>query len=328
MDETGECFYPLNPRVKKIQQSLSFGITREGNIMSRKLRLLSDVLKLRKMLKAGSFDFFIATEYPFAIAAILAGAKKMMKIFAWEHHHFYELEKNGFWERLFKLAYPKLHGIVTLNPDEARLFSKLNRHVIVIPNMVFQKQLQDNPRLLRLLTIARLAHVKGIDLLLPLAKNILQKNPGWTWKLIGDGDMKNTVEEFIEKEGLQDRLILQPPLGSLLDKEYGETSIYVMTSRNECLPMTLLEAMSMGLPCVAFDCETGPRHIIKNGINGLLVEEGNILKLEMALELLIHSEEKRKLMGEAAMQSMKEFDSKKILQAWEKLFFPAIVDQP
>lgn len=319
LDETKSSFYPLLPAVQVIQQPLSFGITPEGNVISRKIKLLTDVLKLRKLLKDLKADLVIASEYPFAAAAILAGTKKISKIVSWEHHHYYELKRNVFWNKVFRLTYPRLDAVVCLNNDEKMLFASINHNPVVIPNFIEPSP----PSLLTnklILTVGRLTAVKGTDFLLQTAKLVLHEHPTWQWKLIGDGDMKEQVIQFIEKENLQNRLIIQPPVSHSIISEYQNASLYVMTSRNECFPMTLLEAQSVGLPCISFDCDSGPRHIIKNEENGLLVEKGNSSQLAAAASSLIMDDAKRKQMGELAINNIQQFSPDNIYQLWKQLF--------
>lgn len=319
LDETKNSFYPLLPAVRVIQQALSFGITPEGNVISRKIKLLTDVLKLRKLLKDMKADLVIASEYPFAAAAILAGARKISKVVSWEHHHYYELQRNVFWNKIFRLTYPRLDAVVCLNEDEKKFFAPINHQPIVIPNFTEPSPPSQLTNKL-ILTVGRLTAVKGTDLLLATAKLVLNQHPDWQWKLIGDGDLKEEVMRFIEKENLQNRLIIQPPVSHSIISEYQNASLYVMTSRNECFPMTLLEAQSVGLPCISFDCDSGPRHIINNEENGLLVEKENISQLAAAVSSLIINGEKRKLMSEYAEKSIRQFSPENIYQLWKQLF--------
>jgi len=319
LDEARNSFYPVHPSVEIIHHSLSFGITPEGNVISRKIKLLTDVLKLRRLLKQLHPDIVIASEYPFAAAIILSGSHKIAKAISWEHHHFYELKRNRFWHKIFKLTYPWLEAVVCLNNDEKRLFETINPKTTVIPNFIkaaARSELANKT----ILTVGRLTAVKGADLLLQTAKLVLQQHPGWKWKLIGDGDLKEEVLHFIEKENMQKQLIIQPPLHHNIIMEYQNASLYVMTSRNECFPMTLLEAQSAGLPCISFDCDSGPRHIIKNEENGILVEKENTLQLAAAVSSLIMDEAKRKKMGELALNNIQEFSPGKIYQLWKELF--------
>ncbi|MBS1654840.1 MAG: glycosyltransferase family 4 protein, partial [Bacteroidetes bacterium] len=290
LDETNKRYYPLNDNVSIRQLNLSFGITQEGNIITRKIRLLSDVLKLRKVIKETDPGHIIGTEYPFTIAAVLTGAGKKASLYAWEHHHLFELRKSLFWDKAFQLAYSRLKAIISLNEDEQVLYKKINRKSVVIPNFIIPDGSTHKTFKKRILTIARLTNVKGIDLLLPVAKEVLIKNSDWQWKIIGDGEMKELVLNFISENKLEKQLILQTPKNHMLQQEYLDASLYVMTSRNECFPMTLLEAQSAGLPCIAFDCDTGPRHIIIPGVNGLLVEKENTADLAEAISSLMKNE--------------------------------------
>jgi glycosyltransferase involved in cell wall biosynthesis len=319
LDKTNESFFPIAENINIIQQPLSFGITQDGNVITRKIKLLSDVLDLRKLLKTIQPDTVIATEYPFAVAALLAGAKKGSKLIAWEHHHFNELQKSFFWHKLFRLAYPKLHTVVCLNNDEKSFYACINAKSVVILNFILSQSvvnhLSDNNTIL---TVARLSPVKGIIHLLQTAKLVLLQYPDWQWKVIGTGEMKEEVMRFIEQEGLQNKLILQEPVSHNIQSEYQYASLFVMTSLNECFPMVLLEALSNGLPCIAFDCDTGPRHIITNNEDGLLVEKENPEKLAAAISSLINDEEKRKRMGSAAIRNMQRFSPDAVYKQWEE----------
>lgn len=320
LDETGKAFYPIDETVQFIQRPLSFGITPKGNIITRKIKLLNELPKLRKTLSSIKPSLIIATEYPFAVAAILCGAKKMAKIISWEHHHYYELKRNRFWNKLFNLTYPRLDAVVCLNEDERKITKPINNNPVVIPNFIAPTHSTAPLTSKLILTIARLTPVKGIDNLLQAAKLVLHLHPDWKWKIIGDGEMRDKLTAFIEKENLQAKLIIQAPLHHAIQEEYQNASLYVMTSRNECFPMTLLEAQANGLPCIAFDCETGPRHIITNNENGILVEKENPEKLSDAITTLINDEQLRKKMGEKAVVNVQRFSPEVIYKLWVQLF--------
>lgn len=320
LDDTDTCFYPMHPAVALVQQPLSFGITREGNVITRKIKLLSDVLKLRRLLKSIGPDLVLASEYPFAAAAILAGAGKYAAVVSWEHHHYYELKRNLFWNKLFRLTYPRLKAVVCLNADEQRLFASVNPHAVVVPNFTAATATVTHNREKTILTVARLTPVKGIRFLLQIAKTVLTAHRDWKWKLIGDGELKEDVLAFIQQEGLQQQLILQPPATHAIADEYASASLYAMTSVNECFPMTLLEAQSAGLPCIAFDCETGPRHIIRTE-NGILIPKEDTAQFAAAIRQLIGNEQLRENMGKAAGENSKQFTPDAVYGQWEQQVF-------
>lgn len=317
LDDTDKFFYPVGPNVNIIQQSLSFGISKEGNIFSRKIRLLSDVLRLRKVLKALKADIIISSEYPFTVAAVLAGAKKYSRLFSWEHHHHAWLKKNNFWSLLYNNACKKLDGIICLNKQEAGYYKQLCP-VHIIPNFVENKtgKLSSGEKK-QILSVGWLIPRKGTDLMLAAAKIILTKHPDWKWKLIGDGEMKQQVLDFIEQESLKDRFILQPPQSFFIEDEYLSSSLFVLSSRFEAFPMVLLEAMSYGLTCVSFDCPSGPSDIITDNIDGLLIEKENVEKLSAGISFLIENEQKRREIGLSAIKNVQRFSPDVVYKAWK-----------
>lgn len=103
-------------------------------------------------------------------------------------------------------------------------------------------------------------------------------------------------------------------------EKYAESSIYVMSSRFEGFGLVLVEAMSCGVPCVSFNCPQGPAEIIEDGVNGVLVENGNIVALADAIEDLIVNENKRIEMGRKAHEIVQKYSLEKIMDMWVELF--------
>ena len=109
-----------------------------------------------------------------------------------------------------------------------------------------------------------------------------------------------------------------------LDKKLRESSIFVLSSRYEGLPMVLLEAMSQGCTCISYDCKTGPREIISNNINGILVEDQNMDDMTLALSDLIENEDKRERLATEAIKSVDRFSVKNITDKWERLLVDVV----
>ena len=324
LDKAKEVFYPLDPSIKIIQQTLSFGITEEGNVVSRKIKLLSDVLKLRKVLKELQATHIIATEYPFAVAAVLSGAGKKAKLYSWEHHHFGAMTKSSFWNFASNRAFQRMNAIVCLNEDERNHYATASKNAVVIPNFIEpsgeELPLYEQNKKTDILSVTRFNHIKGIDLFMSVAKIVLQENPGLTWKVIGYGPQEEEVKEFILKENLSQQLLLQHAAAIDITTEYQQASLFVMTSRNECFPLVLLEAMSNGIPCVAFDCDTGPRHIIQHNKTGLLIEKENVTEMAKVISALIQDNDRRKSMSDNALEAAEQFYPDRVYEQWEKLF--------
>jgi Glycosyltransferase len=323
-DVTTNRFYAIDERVKVAQLSLSFGIEQKGSTLTRKVTMVKDVLAFRKWFKNVKADVIIATEYHLSVVCVLAGVHNKYKLMSWEHHHRYSLKKNTFWRKLIEFSYPKLSTIICLNDEEKELFTDLNSNVVTIPNFT---PIQDaiasvkNGHSKKILTVAYLSYTKGIDLLLEVAKNVLKTNDKVVWKVIGNGEelAKTVIHKFISDENLQGRIIIQEPTSSDLSEEYRSADIFVLTSRFECFPMTLLEAMSYSVPCIAFDCDTGPRHIIRNQVNGFLATNGNTNEMSKLIIELLSNEDYRKEIAKQAQIDSLSFSPEHVYLLWDRL---------
>jgi len=312
LDKTANSFFPLDKPVAVHSCEVDFGIRSNGNPIKNKIAFLKHLRILKRRLSELSPDIIVSTEYPFSIAARIV-LKKNMKLYSWEHHHFYHLKRSRFWQTLFKRYYSKINTIVCLNEDEAKLFQQIGCTTFVIPNftsfILNQKSTLDQKQIL---TIGWFTKTKGIDLIPEIAEKVFKKHPDWKWKIIGQGKETNSLK------GVSNLEVSEPV--STIEEEYLRSSIYVLPSRFECFPMVLLEAMSIGVPCIAFDCPTGPRHIINHNEDGILVEKEDIDAMASAIIELIENFEKRKQLGANASKNIKRFAPETVYQLWERLF--------
>jgi glycosyltransferase involved in cell wall biosynthesis len=104
-----------------------------------------------------------------------------------------------------------------------------------------------------------------------------------------------------------------------LDEQMSQASMYVLSSRFEGLPMVMIEAMSLGLPVVSFDCPTGPREVIENGRSGVLVRDGDVDALAEAMLAMVEDPEHRRRLGAGAAARAKDFALESIGPRWEGL---------
>lgn len=317
LDETNQVFYPLHPGVEVVQAALDFGITTKGNKLTRKLRFYSHIQKLKTLFQRLKPEVIVGTEYPQTIAGYLAN-EGAAGIFAWEHHHFHWLRKNVFWQLLWRRIYPRLHAVICLNKTEEELFSRAGCRTTVIPNFV-ERQERSTLSQKMILSIGWLIHRKGFDRIPAIAQKVFQRHPDWQWKIIGRGEEQAALEKAIEEKGLAKNVSIVPPASSQLQEVYRPASLFVMTSRFECFPMVLLEAMAYGLPCVSFDCPTGPSFIIKDNVDGNLIWQGDTDAMAEAILHLLQDEQKRKAFGDAAYKNVERFSPREIYALWESL---------
>ena len=169
-----------------------------------------------------------------------------------------------------------------------------------------------------IISVGRLSYEKGFDMLCEVAKNILTENTNWTWTILGDGPERLFLETKIKEYNLENRLILAGNVQNIEDY-YKKSSIYVMTSRYEGLPMTLLEAKSFSLPIISFDCETGPSEIVKNNVNGFLIKNNNIRDMENNILKLMKDIELRKNFQINSQIDLEKFNLEEVTLKWIKI---------
>lgn len=321
LDQTAVSFYPLTSGIEVVQAPLFFGIALPGNAVTRKVALIRDIIRLRRLLRCLEADIVIGSEYSITVPLYFAARRSHTAVYAWEHHHFHWLKKNRFWNLLFRWVYPRLRSVVCNNTAEKKLFDALGCRTVLIPNVVPAETRKavslENPMLL---TVGWLIKRKGIDLIPAIAHLIFTDNSHWQWKIIGTGEELPALQSQLKEKELTERVIVEPPVSHHLENVYSQTSICVMTSRFECLPMVLLEATSHGIPCVAFDCPTGLADIIADGKTGYLTPLENVETIANRIKELMKDQDKRKAMGAAAYEASVRYTPERIYEEWRKLF--------
>ena len=318
LDETAAAFYPIHSSVAIKHLSLDFGITEKGNVITRKIRFYHHIQQLKKVLQTLQPDVIIGTEYHLTIAGYLAARRFQQHFYAWEHHHFHWLKRSRFWQQLYHRVYPQLKTVICLNPAEEALHRKAGHRTVVIPNFIERKEKAD-VHAKTILTVGHLIHRKGVDLIPAIAEKIFTIYPEWQWVIIGDGPEKEKLKGELDAKGLSSNVSIITPSSPDISHDYQTASIYVMTSRFECFPMVLLEAMAHGVPCISFDCPTGPSFIIQDGINGALVKQENITEMVQALLDLMGNNEKRITQAQNAYTQVEHWSPEVIYKQWESL---------
>jgi glycosyltransferase involved in cell wall biosynthesis len=168
----------------------------------------------------------------------------------------------------------------------------------------------------RVIVVGKVTHQKGQDLLLAAWRSIKHRHPDWRIDIFGaqtDGGelARATVDEpnFVINQPTRD-----------IEREYLSSAICALPSRYEGFGMTLIEAMACGVPCVAFDCPCGPRDIIRDGEDGILVPPGDVDSFARALSRLMTDHDLRHKMAAAARRNVTRYDIDTIAARWDELF--------
>lgn len=137
--------------------------------------------------------------------------------------------------------------------------------------------------------------------------------------ILGEGPLRSALEAQVREAGLGNRVFLPSRAGNV-GEWYERADLSVMSSRFEGFPNTLAEALAYGLPAVSFDCDTDPRDIIRQGVNGLLVPPGNVVGLTEALDQLMGDAALRQRFASRAVEVRARFSIVRIAGMWETFF--------
>lgn len=220
--------------------------------------------------------------------------------------------------------YGRLDALVTLTEADldayrTALGTRAPRHLLRIPNATPPLTGGRSPLNSKTVVgIGRLTKVKGFDLLLRAWRQVSVVHPDWTLRIIGSGPERAHLMKLAGKLGPACSVELPGPSRDV-GAELDDASIFVLSSLREGFPMTVLEALSKGVPVVAFDCPHGPGEIITHGHDGLLVPRQNVDALAAAIGLLIDDEIERHLMGTAALATSKRYAPESIGERWTAL---------
>jgi glycosyltransferase involved in cell wall biosynthesis len=220
----------------------------------------------------------------------------------------------------FKIMAKGYNKIVLLTKeDKDTFFPNNNKYTYIHNPLTFEPTYNYNNNSNYIIAVGRLSPEKDFLSLIKAWSLIYQKCPDWKIKIVGDGPEKNTLEKEIKKFQLSNSIELNG-YSNNIKKEMSNSSIFVMTSFFEGFGLVLLEAMACGLPSIAFACQFGPRDIITDGKNGLLVYNRNIEELSNKLLFLIQHPDIRKQISNQALMKIQDFSIKNIIDKWMKLF--------
>lgn len=285
--------------------------------------------KLSQVIKEQQPDILICTTYSFDVIDIFVRICRKYNIKLVIESHIQQtnvfMKPRMAYHPVLSL-YGKLHDsyilnhirkaamLVCLTDEDMKSWKQLRvKNVCVIPNMItIQPPKTINYSAKRIIAVGRYSHQKGFDLLIKAWGVLSKKYHDWHLYIYGNED-RAPYEEMAKTEKCQDTCHCMPVTEDIAT-EYGKSSIFVMSSRYEGMPLALIEAMSSGLACVSFRCPNGPSDIINDGIDGYLAKNGDIDDLITKIDHLITNEPLRSKIGQAARQNIERYSPKAIMQ--------------
>ena len=299
--------------------------------------------KMRQRLKCGlqevvdneKPDVMITTTYSMKVLDIILGVNTSAHRLIESHVACYTVRKAYDYAQhtfLFQLAklydeyvfrkIRRFERLIVLTSGDATDWKEYIEHVDIIPNPVTaypEEVMPHDGSGHRIIAVGRLHEQKGFDMLINAFAKVADLCPEWHIDIYGHGDDEQLLLDMINAKKLDGRIKILPPTEHIYD-EYQKSEFYVLSSRYEGYPLVLNEAMSCGIPCVAFRCKYGPEDAIEHQVNGLLVENGNIMELAQQILWMTTHVKKRIAMGHAARLAAQRYLPETIMQKWIALF--------
>lgn len=227
--------------------------------------------------------------------------------------------KSFFNKTVVKLLYNRADGYIFQTEEAKQFFNKkIQDKSIVIPNPIDEKFLLE-PSVTRnnnIVTLGRLTQQKNHKLLINAFELLHKDYPKYKLIIYGEGPLEKTLKEYIETKKLSQSIELAGVIDDVVKKTY-KSKMFVLSSDYEGMPNSLMEAMSMGIPCVSTKCDGGgAEFLIENEKNGLLVEKNNIDQMYNAMKKIIENEELAKKISQSAHNRMKKISPKIINKQW------------
>ena len=324
-------FYPFPKGVKMIDLGVNYSDDNGKPFLKKllgyfKRRILHKKLfnKVMEQERPDVVDCFYPGECSF-VPGLKDGSKKVMELHQSKlFHHQYNrsglmglADKVRAWmdDRLVR----RFDRFVVLTEEDREMWGGMPG-IRVIPNAAnFIADKYSDCSAKRVIAVGRLDYQKSFDRLILVWEKVHQQMPDWRLDIFGQGEWQEMLKGMIDKRGLQECVKLNAPTKNI-GKEYSESSMLVMSSHYEGFPMVMIEAMACGLPAVCFDFKCGPRDIITEGENGLVVKDGDIDGLAEAIVKLMKDDELRKRMGENAKRVVERYSEEKVMNKWVNLY--------
>lgn len=330
----GKSFYEIDNKVKITFLSKS-GPNHKAIYEAKKNKKLFKLLKetinalislkykyvdLKKYIRKAKTDVIVSTRIEFA---------KMIKrrdtINISQEHSYINNEK---YINKVRKSFNNINYVVVMTEKAKNDYNKwldtYNNYskVVNIPNMIdIKTEKKSDLNSNQIISVGRLEEEKDFISLIKMFDILYKKNNKLKLKIVGDGKQRKELEELVNKLNLQENVIFTGRLEQQqVENEILNSDLFVLTSYKESFSLVLVEAMSLGVPCVCFDIEVGPREIISNGVNGYLINGRNVVDMANKVEELLKNKQELEKMANNSLCMSEKYRPEKIIKLWEGIF--------
>lgn len=322
-DASASPFYELDFRVRHFPLGLA---NDSRSALSGLRNNLERVLFLRRAIKSSRPDAVISFLDTTNVITLLATRGLNIPVIVSERIDPARHDIGRAWNRLRNWTYPMADLVVAQSDAALNYFSsEIRSRSSVIPNPVSRgsegrfvankKMTNKKTASPALIAVGRLDRQKGFDLLIEAFAEIKDRHNEWTLTILGEGLERQKLESLRGRLGLASRVFLPGNVKNLHDI-LARANLFVMSSRYEGFPNALCEAMAHGLAVISTDCPSGPREIIRDGVDGLLVASDSAGALASAMDRLMSSEIERTRLALRAPEVAKRFGVERVMEMW------------
>ena len=309
--------YNLSDKVTFIDLGVNYNRNKSYFSPENILRFFKNILQIQRYLfKEKPNYILVASHIPITyFAPFLVSKSKTIKEF-----HFTKSCRNP--NKIMDFIESNYDFLAVLSQEEKQFYPSNN--VVVIPNPIETKiettveKIKENTAIF----IGRIAPVKQLEKMILIWKEFIKVKPSWKLHVFGakEGDYYDGIAQQVHENNLQDSFLFKGQTNDV-EMELKKAKVMLMTSLQECFPMVILEAQAKGIPVISFDSPTGPRNIINNNSDGILVDFNNI---DSFVNHLVEFDEDENLQNKLAINALKNAEKYKldiIMNQWKALIF-------
>ena len=330
LDERVKVRYLLKDRPNQKEWRAALRGLRPISFLRESIRAVKILLgkrrAVRRTIRSIHDGILITTRHEDNLVLSLLGDPKVWKIAQVHEDHCFNLRYlDG-----FRHGYSGLDVVVMLTPGLAQevrqwIPAGAKTRVVSVPNFLehFPEPFPLEEKEKRIVAVGRLSWEKGFDRLLDCFAMTREKHPDWSLHIVGDGPEQEKLEQKIAELGLEGAAVLTGRLAPAgVEEEMKRASLYAMTSVSEGFPFVLLEALSCGLPTVAYDVRVGPAAVLRPGLDGVLIPDGDREAYAASLMELMEDDARRLEMAREALLHARDFSREKVAGIWDTVLEP------
>lgn len=316
--------YSLSDKVKFVDLAINYNRKKSYFSLSNGLKLLSNAIKIQRyILKEKPHFIDVASHIPITyFLPFLYRKSKIIKEFHFTK--FYRVKQSDFKSKTLNYIESTYDFLIVLSEEEKRFYASNN--AVVIPNpitntsQIQSAKIEDNENIA--VAVVRFAAVKQLEKMITIWNSFIALNPTWKLHIFGTtgNDYFKKIEQLVFDKNLQKSIVFKGQ-SDAIQSEIAKAKVVLMTSEQECFPLVILEANSVGIPVISFDCPTGPRNIIHHKTDGILVEFNNCDSFVKELVVFDNDKIYQKQLSEKAKENADKYSIEVIMNKWNELIF-------